>query len=276
MEGNATELNLEAAAAAEEAAFAASFNEGETTETIPVVAEQDQPKPEEPKTEEKTTPQPAPSTSSLSDEQIRLLAALPELERKLTQQVDKVAGNYGEMKRVFDSMQKASATPQGAAEFEASVDGDYLDREFSEIAGGVNEKIAKALSNHPAGMTTEQLDEWYVARRQQEENVKNDELVTILHTAHPDRFEIQQTPEWTQWISGLQDHQRTAVMNSRDPFYVSAMISKFKAFRDQQVSKAVKSKQRIEAAVTPDGVRPTSPSTISDDEAAQKAFEAQF
>lgn len=274
MEGNATELDLEAENAIEEAAFAASFNDDEVIQTVTISTEKETPSPEE-KTEE-ATPVPAPLAPAISDEQMRLLAALPELERKLTQQVDKVAGNYGEMKRVFDSMQKAAATPQGAAEFEASPDGDYLDREFSEIAGGVNEKIAKALSKIPTGMTAEQFDALYLERRQREEDDRKDELVEILHTAHPDRIEIQQTPEWKQWFQGLQDHQRAGVMNSMDPYYVSAMISKFKTFRDQQVTKAAKSKQRIEAAITPDGVRPTSPSTISDDEAAQTAFEDQF
>ena len=224
------------------------------------------------------TPPVAPPATGLSEDQLKLLSAIPELERRLTQQVDKVAGNYGEMKRLLDTMQKAAATPRGAAEFEASEDGDYLDRELPEIAGGVAEKIEKAIAKIPAGLTSEQLaeqfDAMYKARRKQEDVETNNELVAALEKAHPDRFEIQKTPQWGQWMESLTDAQRQGVMHSRDLYYVSGMISKFKSYRDKQTALAEKSKQRIESAVTPSGVRPTGPSTITEDEAMQKAFAA--
>ena len=67
-----------------------------------------------------------------------------------------------------------------------------------------------------------------------------------------------------------------AINNSEDPYYVAGVISEFKEHRDKQVSAAAKSKQRIESAITPKGVPPSGHSTITDEEAAAKAFEAQF
>jgi uncharacterized phage infection (PIP) family protein YhgE len=208
----------------------------------------------------------------LSEDQLKLLSAIPELEKRLTQQVDKVAGNYGEVKRLLDTMQKAAATPQGAAHFEASADADELEKEFPEIANGVQDKINRAFAKVPQGLNTEQLEEWYTKR----EAVKYQEAVKILDTAHPDRVTVKDSPEWKQWVSSLPEYQQVSVMNSEDPYYVSSMISKFKIHRDKQTSLQEKSKQRIENAITPQGVRPTGQSTISEDEAAQKAFDAQF
>lgn len=222
--------------------------------------------PEEPKAAPVVPP------SGFSEDQLKLLSAIPELEKRLTQQVDKVAGNYGEIKRLLDTMQKAAATPQGAAHFEASADADELEREFPEIAMGVQDKINRAFAKVPQGMGAEQLEEWYANR----EAVKYQGLVKILDTAHPDRIAIRESPEWKQWISSLPDYQQVSVINSDDPYYVSSMISKFKLHRDKQASLQEKSKQRIENAITPQGVRPSGPSTISEDEAAQKAFDAQF
>lgn len=262
----------------EEAAFAASFNEvADPVADAPPTAEEskEEIKPEE-KPEAVATPSAPPPAPVISEDQIKLLSAIPELERRLTQQVDRVAGNYGEMKRLLESMQKAAATPQGAAAFDASADGDYIDREFPELANGVAAKIQKAVSQLPAGITTDQFEAMYVERRKREESEKYRELVTVLDKAHPDRIEIRESAPWKQWVDSLPDYQQASLQNSEDPYYVSGMISKFKKHRAEQAALSEKSKKRIESAVTPTGVRPTSPSTISEDEAAQRAFEDQF
>lgn len=260
-----------------EAAFAASVDGTDEIQAEPQAkAEETEVEAEsQEKTEEKAT-QPAPPAAALSEDQIKLLSAIPELERRLTQQVDRVAGNYGEVKRLLESMQKAAATPQSAAAFEASEDGDYLDRELPEIANGVKAKIDRAVSQIQTGITVDQFEAMYAERRTKEEAQKRDELISALDAAHPDRLDVIKTPAWGEWFSGLTDYQQASLKNSEDPYYVSGMLSKFKECRDKQKSASEKSKQRIASAVTPSGVRPTSPSTISEDEAAQKAFEDQF
>lgn len=274
MDENVTDVPQEVTDAETEAAFTASFNDAaEPIAVAPATAEVAQDLDE--KQELQATPT-APPASGLSEDQIKLLSAIPELERRLTQQVDKVSGNYGELKRLLDTMQKSAATPQGAAAFDASADGNYIDEEFPEFANGVNAKIQQAFSKIPAGITAEQFEAMYAQRRQHEDTEKRNELIGILEKAHPDRVEIQQTPQWAQWMDGLTEYQRASVLGSEDPYYVSGMLSKFKAHRDKQAQASIKSKQRIESAITPNGVRPSGPSTISEEEAAQKAFEAQF
>ena len=275
MEGTVTEDPTEVENSAEmEAAFAASVNDDadQLTEVTPVSESE---RAIEESEEVEATPT-APPHTTLSEEQIRLLATIPELERRLQGQVDKVAGNYGEVKRALDSITKAAATPKSAAEFEASVDGDFIDTEFPELGGSVNARIEKKIAQLAVGMTPEQMEVWYTSRRQQEDEAKIEGAIQVLHDAHPDRFEIQQAPIWKQWIDGLAAHERQGVMNSQDPYYVSGMISKFKDFRAKQVSQDVKNKQRIDRAIAPTSGRPASPSTTSEDEAAQAAFEAQF
>jgi len=256
-------------------AFAASFTPASAeTKVEPTVEAKVEPAAESAPVEAKAevTPEVTPAPPTLSEQQIKLLAAIPELERRLTQQVDKVAGNYGEMKRLLDSMNKAAATPKGAAEFEASEDGDDLDELYPELAQGVSAKIAKAMAKAQTGMTPEQFEAAYQQRREQEKAETLQEQLTALRKVHPDHLEIQQTPEWGPWLQTLTDTQREGVMHSYDPYYVSNMISRFKTYRDQKAAAASKDKQRVERAVTPNGVRPTSPSTINEDEAMRQAF----
>ncbi|MFA6204382.1 MAG: hypothetical protein WC710_14485 [Gallionella sp.] len=218
---------------------------------------------EEPKQEE---PKPA-----LSEDQIKLLSAIPKLEQLLAR-VDKVDGNYGEIKRLLESTKQAAATQKSAAAFESSVDGDTLDQEVPELSQGIQARIESAIAKVPAGMNEEQLQAWYAKQKAADRK----EAVIILDTAHPDRIEIRESTEYKEWLAAMPAYKQHAFLNSEDPYYVSSKLSEFKEYRDNKASAAEKSKQRIENAITPQGVKPKGQSTITDDEAAQKAFEAQF
>lgn len=252
-----------------EAAFEAASSDVKPAETQKTEAEKSEEKIEE-KPVEKSAPE-APPAQTLSEDQIKLLSAIPKLEQ-LLQRVDKVDGHYGEIKRLLDETKKASATPQGAASFEASEDGDYLDNEFAEIAVGVQAKIDKALAKIPTGLGQDQLEEALAAR----ENAKRSEMVKALDEMHPDRIDLLKSPEWKQYLEGLPVYKQTSIMKSQDLYYVSSELSKFKEHLSKQAVQAEKSKQRIEKAITPTGVRPINPSILSEDEAAQAAFDAQF
>lgn len=257
-----------------EAAFAAASvpeTQEHINEPAPVASEQQAEAKDEVTPEPEVKPEDKPAQPALSEDQQKLLAAIPKLEQ-LLQRVDKVDGHYGEIKRLLDSTQKAAATPKSAAEFEASGDADFLDREFQEIAQGVQEKIDRAMAKVPAGMNEEQLQAWYDKRKAADFQ----ELVKILDTAHPDRIAIRDSAEFKEWIGAQPAYKQESFYKSEDPYYVSGVLSKFKDQRDKKSSSAEKSKQRIENAITPQGVKPKGPSTISDDEAAQAAFDAQF
>lgn len=221
------------------------------------------------KPEAKEEPAPAPAPSALSEDQVRLLSAIPKFEQ-LLQRVDRVDGQYGEVKRLLEASQKAAATPKGAADFEVSADGDYLDQEFAEIAAGVQAKIDRSLSKVQQGITAEQVDAIVSAR----EVAQRDKLVESLDAVHPDRFEILKSAEWTKYLGELPSYRQSAIMQSQDLHYVSSELSAFKEHRDKQAAQTAKSKQRIEKAITPTGVRPSSPSTITEDEAMSNAFNA--
>lgn len=241
-------------------------------ETTQAAGEPKDEKPAETPAPVEAPPQAAPT---LSEDQLRLLAAIPELERRLTQQVDKVAGNYGEVKRLLGEMQKAAATPKSAAEFKASDDMEQFEQDFAEIANPVKQMIEARLSNLPHGISEAQLEAYFEAR----EVSQRDNAIKILDEIHPDRFDIIGSREWGEWMGSLPKYRQTAILNSYDLHYVAGELSAFKEHRqaqagraNEQAAQAEKSKSRVEKAVTPSGARHSTKPTISEDEAMRQAF----
>lgn len=253
-----------------EAAFAASFDE----------------KTPKPEVKQESKPEPKPEESpelkgGLSDDQVKVLQAIPEMEKRLMQQVDRVSGNYGEIKRLLDGMQKASATPQGAATFVESDDGDILNEFGEDFSKGVDQKINRALqklqSISQPTIDPKQIEEVISAR----ENARIEADIKALDDAHPDRLNVIKTPEWAGWLNGLPEYERVGIMRSKDLHYVSGALSRFKDHMKQAAEQAAqkerKEKERLERAIPTRGT----PSAASfqnktDEEAAQAAFEAQF
>ena len=263
-----------------EAAFATS-DEAESTPRIEPpkqetpVEETKQEEVKEPEAREPEKEKPAVIPPALTEDQLRLLSAIPELERRLTQQVDKVAGNYGEVKRLLGEMQKAAATPRGASEFSASDDMTQFEQDYAEIANPVKHMIEQRLASLNQGISSDQL-EAYIASRETEQRNR---AIQALDEMHPDRLEIFNSSEFGEWIDSLPKYRKSAILKSNDLYYVAGEIGAFKDHRQTQIELAnkqalqnEKSKSRVDKAVTPSGSRQSTQSTISEDEAMRKAF----
>lgn len=223
--------------------------------------------------EVKATPE-APPVSGLTTEQQDLLSKIPKLEA-LMQRVDKVDGNYGEIKRLVTEMQKSAATPNGAVSDEANQAWAELAEVFPELSGSISKgvssevekAVAKAVASIPGGVDPEQLSkivqEAISSTREKEKTEQINADITALNKAHPDRNECISSPEWSKWLATLPADDREEMLEGWDLKTVKKGFSTFKAWRDQQASSKQKSKQRIEDAVTPQGVRMPAPAAIS-------------
>lgn len=262
-----------------EAAFAASENADKPSGIEPPTQPVEETRQEEVKkpevVQEPERAEPAATPPALTEDQLRLLSAIPELERRLTQQVDKVAGNYGEVKRLIGEMQKAAATPRGAAEFGASEEMTQFERDFAEIANPIKQMIDQRFASVNQGISADQLEAYIASKETERRNL----AIQALNEMHPDQPEITQTKEWTEWMSSLPKYRQTAIVNSLDPYYVAGEIAAFKDHRQAQIELAkkqaqqdTKNKSRVEKAITPSGSRQSTQSTISEDEAMRKAF----
>ena len=223
----------------------------------------------------KATPE-APPAPQFSPEILSALNGLPELERRLTQQVDKVAGNYGEVKRLIDTIQKSSqATPQGAAATARSMT-KLRELGFDELADAIADDLGTdGTEINPESIAKIAADAVSKANADAEVNAHN-KAVSALDRDHPDRVEIRESSSYKDWLASLSETKRNRFLTSWSPEYVSERLDEFKDWRsakaaeqartDADATKAaarLESKSRLEAAVTPSGRSRGGPITTS-------------
>lgn len=258
--------------AAMEAAFLAT-TEGEVTE-VPQAPEvlTEKPAVETPP----ATPE-APPVETQTADQTALQVAIQALEKRLTQQVDKVSVNYGEVKRQLEAAKKAAATPEGAADAD-EVWAD-LRNEFPElsapVAKGVDVAVRRHLQHALAAMpntSPESIEAVIAARETRLRQESTTEDIKLLTKIHPDHKEIFKSPEWSQWLATLPEVRRQKTIATTDLEYVCDRVDEFKQYRIARAKEQAKNKNRIEAAVTPQGARQSGRTNLSEEEEMHKAF----
>jgi hypothetical protein len=215
------------------------------------------------------TPPPAPQESSaLTPEILAALSSLPNLEKRLTQQVDRVTGNYGEVKRLLDTMQKANTTtPQGAAD--AADAWDELKAEFPELADPISKAVGKMMGTRQ-GINPDEV------RAMVSEAMGGQSVdLAVLDELHPEWKELKANPpaEYQEWLDSLKPASRMRYLKSNDPLHVAEKLDEFDAWRTTRTATAAPtapttethqaSTSRLEAAATPSGRSRGSPTTLS-------------
>ena len=182
--------------------------------------------------------------------------------------MNKVAGNYGEVKRLLDTIQKSNtATPQGAA---AATDAwNELQDEFGpELAG----QLAKAVDKVVASRQSISQDDVRALVAEAVGGKAPD--LSVLDELHPDWKELRATKpqDYSDWLESLRPATRMRYLTSSDPLHVAEKLDEFKAWRESRAEKAPAvpqkethqaSTSRLEAAITPNGRSRGSPTTLS-------------
>lgn len=234
--------------AAEEAAFATSFNEarGEAQEPA-VVAEEvvdevavepaADPKPEV-TIEETPAAAPAPRLiGGLTEEQV---AAALARAGTLQSTVDKMAGRMGQLMQQIEQLRNTPPTTQ-AQQKALDLKLEKLSGAFPELAnllredlqglqGGDTTTLAPVV---PAGITQEQFDQ-LLTERLSAKDVETRELleIKVLNITHPDWEQVIRTPEFALFRDNVlpQDVGRQ-LMVSEDSAFISQKLSEFKQWR---------------------------------------------
>ena len=254
-ENELTVADTPEATAAEDAAFAAAFNEtrGESAaagETLPAEPVADEPaaeavgegEAEVPAEETPTTEaEPAKLFAGLTEEQLQ--AALAR-SGSLQTAVDKMAGRIGQLMQQIEGLRATPPTTQ-AAQQALDLKLEKLSAAFPELAsmlredlqglqGGVANQQALAPAA-PAGITQEQLDAALAERLNQAQASMQEKMeVKVLSVLHPDWLTVIKSPQFALWrdnvlgpVTGKQ------LMESEDSAFISQYLTQFKNWREQ-------------------------------------------
>lgn len=268
--------------AAEEAAFASSFNEARGIEQEEPAAEEEpaveEPVAEAPVVEAPVTPAAKPLTiAGLTEDQIaQALSRIGTMQSA----IDKLAGRNGQLMQQIEQLRNSPVnTPAQHKAFDLKLEG--LSESFPELAKLLREDLQAATAatavapvepaQPSAPVFTAEMFEAKLAERltplQEQIEVK------VLSVLHPDWAQIVATPEFALYRDNvLPDGEGRKLMESEDAAYIATKLTDFKKWREAQaapvaapvapVTPAVQTNtvsRRLAGAVLPSGSAPVTP-----------------
>lgn len=267
----------------DDAAFAAGFAEArgdEPVESEPeVVEEVTQEVVEEPQPEE----QPAPPVvaAGLTDEQLTaLLARLPkvdEIETTYGKRFEQVYGKFGEMQRTINELKGKSGgepvrlTPEGLKRMHA---------EFPEMAQMLAEDLSEVIrvqggtSFDPSmvePLLQERENKIRAEVQQQADQKMEQKLLTLRHR---DWQNVVASDEFAVWQQTLPAEDQNALNNTWDSLYLGDKLDEFKEWRDRSKQVVQERQNRLQAAVTPQGLPSQGAPVQNDDDAFLAGWKA--
>lgn len=195
-------------------------------------------------------------------------------------EVRKLHGEIGNINRTLKKLQAAAPADAPAAEDELAAalkQAEAVAEEFPEIAGPLVKALkafhAKAAAPQkdpepasPADTTQAQpaavdVEQERLAARQQA-------AIDALNELHPDRLEINKTPDFKKWLAAKPPEYQKKVNTSWNPAVLSSMYDEFKA----SVAARTRRQERLEAAAQPQGTGASGPTTTPDEEGARIGY----
>lgn len=253
----------------DDAAFAAGFAEARGDEPP---AEVEQPQDDQveaaPEPEEQAPQEDTPEELFAGLTRVQLMDGL-QRGFKAEEDARKAFGKIGELQRNIQNMQQSgtgSAVEISPADF-ADLAEDYPDL-AEKIAKGLNGKLRTSAAPQGSAFDPTVLD----ARvAEVEDRITKKYEARMLDAMHPDWRDETSSSDFTVWKGTLPPEAQLELSNSWDSVYLGNAISAFKEWKQQSTNTKQQRSNRLEAAITPQGV-PVRASAQSDDDAFSAGF----
>lgn len=262
-------------AAQEEAAgFEAGFSDEAVKEPVkapePVEPAKEPEAAKEPEKEEAAPQAPSPLSA---DEIAAIRAAAAELPT-LKSQLRDANGRIGALNDLLRQTREQKRE-EGKPETLTAVEMKRIKEHYPELSEHLSADLAEALANIKQAPTTSP-DEITALVSKQVAEAGDADRKQMLRDEHPDYEEIKKGKDLWEWIATLPPQEAQAFQYSANPLFVAKKLNTFKAWLADKSKAKQKSQERLEAAITPQGVPRPGKSTMSDDEAMLKGFAEGF
>lgn len=235
--------------------------------------------------QEPVAEEPAKVLAGMTEAQIaELLGEIP----KYRKQIDNQAGHIGKLNAAIQSLRQE--TSRGDPVSVTDEDVADIGEHFPELAGMTKNALNKVLSKlNVRGTGTAQTPEEYVSlARQAAEDVASKERVKthveLLNGLNPGWEKITGLPDqdgnvpetdYRKWLIKQPVEYQEKILNSNNAFEIGSSITAFKAATEAAAKKQQQNKQRLANAVQPEGGQSAARGVISEQSAADKAFQAR-
>ena len=194
---------------------------------------------------------------------------------------------YGRIGTLNDQLQQAlkAKESEGKPPVLSKIALKRMADEFPEMAHLLQEDIAEAMAG--IGGKPDPVEVEAVAKR-----IVQDEVAALRRDAVTDRHENwekdlwvkfpdsnghgERTPEYSAWLKTMSAEEVNTFESSQSPSYVNRKLDQFYSWKASQSKANTEKQARLLAAVTPTGTAKAGKQTMSEEEAARKAFEDAF
>lgn len=223
------------------------------------------------KPEPEETPVEEAMFAGLTESQIKSLLQRAARVDSIEEQLGKAHGKIGELNRTLQEIRSTGQRPTQNHAPADSVDDQALsefESTFPEFAPAVEararriaqEVLQQAQQTQSAGDSSDP------------EAIGKAVSLALMDDKHPDWRKTVASDDFALWIASQPDGVRQTYASTWDHRELGGILGKFSASQRAVVDRATKSKQRLEAALTPDG----SPSRVAHATSDQDAFIAGF
>ena len=209
---------------------------------------------------------------ALTAEEIRALRATAAEVAEMKAQVRSANGRIGALNDLLHKANEKKAEGKPAAL--TTVEMRRMKEAYPELAEDLSADINEALANLKS--TAQDPDEFARLVDERVAKAAHEMRKETLAERHPDWEDVKKSESFWKWMDALPEADRTAIQTSASPTFVASKLDVFKAWRDKGAKTKQQSQERLESAITPTSSAGTGKTTLSDEEAMQKAFAEGF
>lgn len=214
---------------------------------------------------------PAPTVlAGLTEEQVKSLLAKVSSVDQLQGEIRRLHGKIGELNGKLTQHPAPAAKPADAPD---TTESDLLeDPDFAEISKGVERRIAKAVAEVKQSIPSVDVA---AAIAQETARVRQELAEEALEERHEGWKDTVRSDDFALWMQTKAESVRNELASSNSPRVVSKALDEFKAWKESTVSKKQNNRDRLAAAVTPQGTTVRSgPSVLPDSAGLEVGFKS--
>lgn len=153
--------------------------------------------------------------------------------------------------------------------------GALLEDDLSQALSGMRSTPdAEQLQALVAPLLAKQLGQEIAKFREESVNDRHENWKTDLWMGEPGRSE--RSADYEAWRKTIPEADANALENSDSPSFVNRKLDQFYDWKTQASKTKTAKQDRLKAAITPQGTARQGPASMSEEEAAQKAFDDAF
>lgn len=254
---------------------AADFNAGFDSVQADPSAEDGPAKPESSSTEAQPGEEPAEEEvfAGMTASQLKGLLARATKVDELEGQIRKAHGKIGELNSTLQELsQRAPAPAAPTADTGQSL--EDLETDYPDIAKLADLRARKIVEEALKGRAPETANSTEQITAQVSQQIQREMEERFMAFQHPDWEQVIKSDDYQVWLAGQPEEQRLRATTTPHATELSQVVGSYKTWKGAAGDRASRSRERLEAGLTPRGVQGQTPTGPTEQDEFRAGFKS--